>query len=86
MDGDVVWLCGIQREQRCELITKGTCGVRRDCCLGLGKIPDFGQNLALSVAVFELIHQEKNADYCRFFLPNASVCGALAKLSLGGKR
>ena len=43
MDGDVVRLCGIQREQRCELITKGTCGVRTGCCLGLGKIPDFGR-------------------------------------------
>ena len=42
-----------------------TCDVRTGSSLGLSKfqiLADFGQNLALCIAVFELMHEEKKTD------------------------
>ena len=60
--------------------------LRRDVCLGFGKIPEFGRfwaNVGLNSSSFQ-IHSPRKKDRLssEFFLPSASACGSLNNISL----
>ena len=72
------------------VLTEGTwtCDMQTGNSLGLSKfqiLTDFGQNLALCIAVFELMHEEIIPIVTGVISPNTSAGDACPGIVLGGQ-